>query len=209
MESKEITAVFIGNRDCYFIKEEDIEQAILLAIYSGIKVFLNGGQGYFDITCAKVLKRLKKKYPYIKSCLVIPYHDFNIPEGIFYGSKEKAIKYGAIGAGISVVLGFFSGDLAQLMYSSLLGDDPSLFMGALTRGAGWAIMGLGIGLAIGLIRFEKKRILFCSIGGLAGAFLVGFLFNVMWHVRQAEYDRTSEHNSWHTGTVIYTYGLAV
>lgn len=100
-----------------------------------------------------------------------------IGEGIFYGSKENALKYGAIGAGISVVLGFFSGDLAQLMYSSLLGDDPSLFMGALTRGAGWAIMGLGIGLAIGLIRFEKKRILFCSLGGLAGAFLGGFLFD--------------------------------
>lgn len=37
----------------------------------------------------------------------------------------------------------------------------------------------------------------------------GTVLNVMWHVRQAEYDRTSEHNSWHTGTVIYTYGLAV
>lgn len=37
----------------------------------------------------------------------------------------------------------------------------------------------------------------------------GQMVNVVWHVRQAEYDRTSEHNSWHTGTVIYTYGLAV
>ncbi len=37
----------------------------------------------------------------------------------------------------------------------------------------------------------------------------GQMVNVMCPVRQAEYDRTSEHNSWHTGTVIYTYGLAV
>ena len=100
-----------------------------------------------------------------------------VGEGIFYGSKEKALQYGAIGAAISVVLGFFSGDLAQYLYASLLGDDPSLFMSSLTRGAGWAVMGLGIGLAVGLIRPEKKRILFCSLGGIVGAFLGGFLFN--------------------------------
>lgn len=100
-----------------------------------------------------------------------------IGEGIFYGSKEKAIKYGAIGAAISVILGFISGDFAQLMYSKLLGEDPSLFLSSLIRGLGWAVMGIGIGLAIGLIRPEKKRILFCGIGGLAGAFAGGFLFN--------------------------------
>lgn len=100
-----------------------------------------------------------------------------IGEGIFYGSKEKAIKYGAIGAGIALGMGFISGDLAQLMYASLLGDDPSLFMSSLIRGLGWAIMGLGLGLAVGLIRPDKKRILFCTLGGLAGAFIGGFVFN--------------------------------
>ena len=100
-----------------------------------------------------------------------------IGEGVFYGSKEKAVKYGAIGAAISVVLGFFSGYLAQWMYSALLGDDPSLFLSSLIRGLGWAVMGIGIGAAIGLIRPEKKRILFCGVGGLAGAFIGGFVFN--------------------------------
>ena len=38
-------------------------------------------------------------------------------------------------------------------------------------------MGLGIGLAVGLIKPEKKRIIFCSIGGVIGAFIGGFLFN--------------------------------
>ena len=37
----------------------------------------------------------------------------------------------------------------------------------------------------------------------------GQMVNVMWHVRQAVYDREKEHNSWNTGTVIYTYALAV
>lgn len=105
-----------------------------------------------------------------------------VGEGIYYGSKEKAIKYGAIGAGISIVLGYLSGYLAQWMYSSLLGDDPSLFLSSLFRAFGWAVMGIGIGLAIGLIRPEKKRILFCGVGGLAGAFIGGFLFNFVCQV---------------------------
>ncbi len=98
-------------------------------------------------------------------------------EGIFYGSKEKAIKYAAIGAGISLVLGFVSGYIAQWMYASLLGDEPSDIAAAFVRGLGWAIMGLGIGVAIGLIKPEKKRMLYCALGGLAGGFLGGFLFN--------------------------------
>lgn len=100
-----------------------------------------------------------------------------IGEGVYYGSKSKALKYAAIGAGISIVMGFASGYLAQLMYSKLLGDDPSAFMAAFIRGLGWAIMGVGIGLAVGLIKPTGKRILFCGLGGLCGAFVGGFLFN--------------------------------
>ena len=70
------TAVFIGNRDCYKIDKAIIEQAIIQAIESGITCFLNGGQGYFDKTCALILHGLKTRYPDIKSILVIPYRDF-------------------------------------------------------------------------------------------------------------------------------------
>ena len=58
MERKEITAVFIGNHDCYFLKEEHIEQAIIVAINKGIRVFLNGGMGHFDAACARVVHRM-------------------------------------------------------------------------------------------------------------------------------------------------------
>ena len=74
MTRKEITALFIGNRDCYFIKEEYIKQAIIVAIHMGIRIFLNGGMGHFDETCAKVLHKLKERYPNIKSILVTAYH---------------------------------------------------------------------------------------------------------------------------------------
>ena len=78
MTDKEKTALFIGNRDCYQVKEADIERAIINAIEDGIENFLNGGQGYFDQACASVVHRLKERYPQIKSILVIPYRDFSI-----------------------------------------------------------------------------------------------------------------------------------
>lgn len=98
-------------------------------------------------------------------------------EGIYYGSKENAIKYALIGAGISIVVGAVSGYLAQWMYASMLTDYSSDFTKALVRGLGWAIMGIGIGLSVGLIKPEQKRIIFCSLGGVIGAFIGGFLFN--------------------------------
>ena len=98
-------------------------------------------------------------------------------EGIFYGSKLNAIKYAAIGAGVSLVIGTISGYLAQWMYASMLGDNPSKLAAAAIRALGWSIMGIGIGLSVGLIKPELKRIISCTIGGFAGAFIGGFLFN--------------------------------
>ena len=105
-----------------------------------------------------------------------------IGEGLFYGSVENAVKYAMIGAAVSFGIAFLSGDFAQLMYATVISNEASLFVRSLVRGIGWAIMGLGTGLAIGLIKPELKRILFCSIGGLAGAFFGGFLFNYIANI---------------------------
>ena len=93
-----------------------------------------------------------------------------IGEGVFYGSKEKTLKYALLGAGVSIVIGTVSGYLAQWMYSEMLGDDPAAFTAAFIRGIGWVFMGLGIGIAAGLIKPEKKSILFCALGGGCGTF---------------------------------------
>ncbi len=98
-------------------------------------------------------------------------------EGVFYGSKEKAVKYAAMGAGISLAVGFVSGYIAQWMYSEMLNEDASGLYAAFVRGLGWAIMGIGVGMSVGLIKPEKKRILFCVIGGMSGGFAGGFVFN--------------------------------
>lgn len=105
-----------------------------------------------------------------------------IGEGVFYGSKENAIKNGLIGAGISLLIGFASGYIAQTMYSALLSDTAYGISSAFVRGLGWAVMGLGVGLAVGLIKPEKKRLLFCAIGGLVGGFIGGFLFNYITQI---------------------------
>lgn len=59
-------------------------------------------------------------------------------------------------------MGFISGYLAQWLYASALGDNASEFTSALVRGLGWSVMGIGIGLAVGLIKPEaKKNYLLC------------------------------------------------
>lgn len=100
-----------------------------------------------------------------------------IGEGVYYGSKEKALKYALIGAGISLVIGAISGYAAQWMYADMLTEDSTDVARAVIRGIGWALMGLGIGVAAGLIKPDTKRIIFCTLGGLAGGFVGGFLFN--------------------------------
>lgn len=105
-----------------------------------------------------------------------------IGEGVYYGSGRKALRYGLIGAGISLGIGFASGLCAQWMYGTLLTDNPDAFTAALVRGLGWSIMGVGIGVAAGLIKPSGKRILFCTLGGLVGSFIGGFLFNFVFEL---------------------------
>ncbi len=107
---------------------------------------------------------------------------FGLGEGIFYGSKGNAVKYALIGAAVALVFGLISGYFAQYLYGDVLPDDAGLTSRALFRGVAWAIMGFGIGVAVGLIKLDKKRILFCSLGGLAGGFLGGFLFDFICEV---------------------------
>ena len=120
-------------------------------------------------------------------------------EGVFYGSKEKAVKYAVMGAGISLAVGFVSGYIAQWMYSEMLNDNASGSYAAFVRGLGWAIMGFGVGLSVGLIKPQKKRILFCVIGGMAGGFVGGFLFNYI-NFRTGEND---------TGTLSRAIGIII
>lgn len=100
-----------------------------------------------------------------------------VGEGVFYGNKAHAVKYALIGAAISLGIGFVGGFLGQWIYSVMFDEEAAMFSSSLVRAIGWALMGAGIGAAVGLIKPEKRRVLFCTLGGLLGGFLGGFLFN--------------------------------
>ena len=103
-----------------------------------------------------------------------------VGEGLFYGNKSHAVKYALIGAAISLGIGFIGGAVGQGIYSTLLGSDASTFSSSVIRAIGWGLMGAGIGVAVGLIKPEGRRILFCTLGGLSGGLLGGFLFNYIF-----------------------------
>ena len=68
---KEITATFIGHKECFGLEDEAVKAELVKLIEQGVCVFLNGGMGGFDWKCAGILRDLKKEYPHIKSYLVI------------------------------------------------------------------------------------------------------------------------------------------
>ena len=100
-----------------------------------------------------------------------------VGEGVYYGSKNNALKYMGIGAGAGALAGFVSGWIAQILYAAMVTDTSSVVSDAFSRGFAWAIMGAGIGLGVGLIKPQKRRILFCALGGLGGGFVGGFIFD--------------------------------
>ena len=100
-----------------------------------------------------------------------------VGEGVYYGSKNNALKYMGIGAGVSALAGFISGWVSQALYSSMMSDTTTIMAGAFIRGFAWAIAGAGIGLGVGLIKPQMKRVLFCVLGGLGGGFVGGFIFD--------------------------------
>lgn len=76
--TKDNIAIFIGHNECYGVSAQQVEQAIINLINQGVTVFMSGGQGGFDRLCAGCVQRLKKQYPDIINCLVIPYLTFTV-----------------------------------------------------------------------------------------------------------------------------------
>lgn len=75
---KSNTATFIGHRNCYGLDVDKLKIEIESLIKRGVTEFLSGGMGEFDRISARIVYDLKKKYPYIKNNLVIPYLNFKV-----------------------------------------------------------------------------------------------------------------------------------
>lgn len=84
--SREPTATFIGHKECYGVKSEDVRVEIVKLIEAGVTDFMSGGMGSFDWMCARIVYDLKKTYPQIHNYLVIPYLTFSILEEKYFDS---------------------------------------------------------------------------------------------------------------------------
>jgi len=101
-----------------------------------------------------------------------------VGEGIFYGSIQKALIYGAIGAAIAFVFAFVGGYITQFVYLVLLPNVSLFILLCFIKALGWSIMGIGIGLSRGLVKPDIKRIAACAVGGAIAGFIGGFMYNI-------------------------------
>lgn len=68
-----VACTFFGHRDCYGLREEDLERAIVELIGVGVDSFYVGNQGHFDAVTRKLLRKLQKEYPHIHYSIVLAY----------------------------------------------------------------------------------------------------------------------------------------
>ena len=93
---------FCGHREFY--GDEAVKrwlwETVEALILRGADDFLLGGYGGFDACAASVVWEMKRKYPAIRSTLVLPYPDRTVDaakyDGTFYPSLEKVPKRFAI-----------------------------------------------------------------------------------------------------------------
>ncbi len=82
--AKENTATFIGHSEYIGLDRALVRKEIEKLIECGISEFLCGGMGAFDWLCAGVVYELKREYPHISNCLVIPYLSFSVLEPSYF-----------------------------------------------------------------------------------------------------------------------------
>lgn len=95
-----MTVTFCGHGDIYYdeIMTKKLYDITEQLINSGAHEFLIGGYGNFDILAARTVNRLKRKYPYIKSVMVLPYlnrkYDLQMYDTTIYPPLERVpLKY--------------------------------------------------------------------------------------------------------------------
>lgn len=93
---------FCGHRD-EFCNNEIKERLYIETerlINRGAKKFFLGGYGFFDLSAATTVKKLKEKYPHIEAVIILPYINKKYPEDLYdysiYPSIEKALPRFAI-----------------------------------------------------------------------------------------------------------------
>lgn len=103
-----------------------------------------------------------------------------VVEGLLSAAYLKALKDAGLGLLIGAVGGALAGGIAQFAFALIVPDTNAVTVRLIiARTIGWALAGLGIGLAQGVRYFNFSRILNGLIGGAIGGFVGGILFDVV------------------------------
>lgn len=89
-----MTVTCCGHSDIYGDEEVRrwLEETVENLILRGADLFYLGGYGGFDRMAASVVWRLKKKYPNVKSILVLPYLDRRMNDDIYDGTTYPPLE---------------------------------------------------------------------------------------------------------------------
>lgn len=96
-------------------------------------------------------------------------------DGIVNGVRSRAVKGGWMGA----LLGLAGGALGSLPGEGTFEALSAANLGLVGRALGWAVVGIFIGVAQGVITRDKARMLRGGLGGLLGGYLGGGFFEIV------------------------------
>jgi len=110
---------------------------------------------------------------------------FGIAEGVATRVWQKVLAQGGIGAITGFIGGFFGGLIAQGLYANLAAGlpekvifaSPAFYRLMLARSLGWAVAGCFAGLGQGVAIRAWRKVVYGMLGGLAGGFVGGMLFD--------------------------------
>lgn len=101
-------------------------------------------------------------------------------EGVVTAAWSRAATGGALGLLIGGAGGAVGGVVGQLAFASILdrvGDGAGLIHAMPARCIGWALVGAFVGLGPGVMMMAPRKMLNGLLGGLAGGFIAGLLFD--------------------------------
>jgi Inner membrane component of T3SS, cytoplasmic domain len=92
--------------------------------------------------------------------------------------------YGVVLGAVGGAIGMFVGDAVKYFLTSILIDlnAVNVVVEMLTRGIGWTILGIAIGMSEGLAARSLGKFSYGTLGGALGGFLGGCLFGLFYYI---------------------------